>query len=283
MFGNKTYVYGQNGKLASVNDVPITYNARGQLASFDGNTYSYDALGNRIAKNNDTYSYTRGNLLCGINNDVAYSYNADGVRFQKIANGITTKFHLDGDKILGEDRSDGKKLRYFYDIDGLCGFKCGLDYYAYLRNPYGDIVGIMDENNILRASYQYDAKGNCIVRDIMGNVTTDGNDIGVINPFRWKSHYYDVESGLYYANGSYYDPEVALHVDAMSVSTIFADPFSANTLDLTGVSCDNILAYLPNVFDYATTIELSPDVVATDAGGNLSLSGTVKNLVATQG
>ena len=31
------------------------------------------------------------------------------------------------------------------------------------------------------------------------------------------------------------------------------------------------------------TIELAPDVVATDAGGNLSLSGTVKNLVATQG
>ena len=31
------------------------------------------------------------------------------------------------------------------------------------------------------------------------------------------------------------------------------------------------------------TIELAPDVVATDASGNLSLSGTVKNLVAVQG
>ena len=46
-----------------------------------------------------------------------------GARVQKKANGVTTTYYLDGDKILGEDRSDGTKLRYFYDIDGLCGIK----------------------------------------------------------------------------------------------------------------------------------------------------------------
>ena len=49
--------------------------------------------------------------------------------------------------------------------------------------------------------------------------------IGNINPFRWKGHYFDTESGLYYANGSYYDPEVGLHVDAMPVSSLIENAF----------------------------------------------------------
>ena len=87
----------------------------------------------------------------------------------------------------------------------------------------------------------------------------DANDIGNINPFRWKGHYYDVESGLYYANGSYYDPEVGLHVDAMPISSAIENAQNVFGLDLNGIMCDNILAYLPCVYSIFATLELSPD------------------------
>lgn len=38
---------------------------------------------------------------------------------------------------------------------------------------------------------------------------------GNINPFRWKSFYYDVETGLYYANGRYYKVECGVSVKAL--------------------------------------------------------------------
>ena len=38
--------------------------------------------------------------------------------------------------------------------------------------------------------------------------------IGEINPIRWKSQYFDAESGFYYIDGRYYSPETKRYVDA---------------------------------------------------------------------
>ena len=44
--------------------------------------------------------------------------------------------------------------------------------------------------------------------------------LGVANPFRYRSYYYDTESGLYYLNSRYYDAKVCRFVNADSyVST----------------------------------------------------------------
>ena len=40
-----------------------------------------------------------------------------------------------------------------------------------------------------------------------GTENTEPTFIGNLNPIRWKSLYYDVESGLYYIDGRYYSPE----------------------------------------------------------------------------
>ena len=43
--------------------------------------------------------------------------------------------------------------------------------------------------------------------DTGGNVTTTGNlEIASINPFRYRSYYYDKETGFYYLNSRYYNP-----------------------------------------------------------------------------
>lgn len=62
---------------------------------------------------------------------------------------------------------------------------------------------------------------------------------------------------MYYANGSYYDPEVGVHVDASSISSIINNAFEVFGLDINGIMCDNILAYLPYVYSTFTTRELS--------------------------
>ena len=57
------------------------------------------------------------------------------------------------------------------------------------------------------AKYQYDSFGNCIlITDTNGSVITNYEHIAHINPFRYRSYYYDKETNLYYLNGRYYNP-----------------------------------------------------------------------------
>ena len=38
--------------------------------------------------------------------------------------------------------------------------------------------------------------------------------LGALNPFRYRGYYYDQESGLYYLNSRYYDPETCRFINA---------------------------------------------------------------------
>ena len=44
--------------------------------------------------------------------------------------------------------------------------------------------------------------------------------LGELNPFRYRGYYYDTESGLYYLNSRYYDPEIGRWISPDSVATI---------------------------------------------------------------
>ena len=58
---------------------------------------------------------------------------------------MTTNYYLDGAKILGESRTDGLELRYFYDHDGLIGFRFDIHYYGYIKDGQDNIVAIVDD------------------------------------------------------------------------------------------------------------------------------------------
>ena len=80
--------------------------------------------------------------------------------------------------------------------------------YVYLKNLQGDIIGILDNNKSQIVSYTYDSWGKVIsVKDEDGKEITDPNHIGKINPYRYRSYRYDEETGLYYLNSRYYNPE----------------------------------------------------------------------------
>ncbi len=46
----------------------------------------------------------------------------------------------------------------------------------------------------------------------------DTNEIKRINPIRYRSYYYDTETGFYYLNARYYDPEIGRFINADLVS-----------------------------------------------------------------
>jgi RHS repeat-associated protein len=54
--------------------------------------------------------------------------------------------------------------------------------------------------------------------------------VGNINPFRYRGYYFDVETGFYYLNSRYYDPETGRFINADDIS--YLDPETLNGLNL---------------------------------------------------
>ena len=70
------------------------------------------------------------------------------------------------------------------------------------------IIGILDNNLNQIVSYKYDSWGKPIsITDTDGQEITNQNNIGIINPYRYHSYRYDTETGLYYLQSRYYNPE----------------------------------------------------------------------------
>ena len=77
--------------------------------------------------------------------------------------------------------------------------------------------------------YEYDAWGNC-------TITSGADDpIVVANPFRYRGYYYDTETGLYYCNARYYDPQIGRFIQSTDVSSL--NPYSINSLNLATLNC----------------------------------------------
>ena len=100
----------------------------------------------------------------------------------------------------------------------LLGFKYNEDLYFYQKNNQEDIIGIYDSNYHLIATYVYDSWGKILsIKDSSGNEITDSSHIAIINPFRYRSYYYDEETKLYYLNARYYNPEWGRFLNADSI------------------------------------------------------------------
>ena len=126
-------------------------------------------------------------------------------------------------------QSDGTNtLEFIYDGNGLCGVKCNNENYLYRKNAQGDITHILDNAGMVVAKYVYDAWGNHAILDANGTDLASG--VGVLNPFRYRSYYYDEETDLYYLQTRYYDPEVGRFLSQDDVS--YLAPDSINGLNL---------------------------------------------------
>ena len=221
------YSYDNGGNLLSktVNSVVSNSYTYGDtewkdlLTGFNGTTITYDEIGNpQNWRDGMSFTWVNGRQLGALQKGdlgVSYSYNSDGLRVSKVVNGAKTEYVWDGSSLIGQ-KTGNNVLVYLYAADGLAGFQYnGVNYY-YLKNGQGDVVGILNSSGTLVAKYTYDAWGKLLsVTDAAGtDKSADASFIGNINLIRYRSYYYDTETGLYYLQSRYYDPEVGRFINA---------------------------------------------------------------------
>ena len=98
--------------------------------------------------------------------------------------------------------------------------------------------------------YIYDGYGNHIVLNQYDKVEEDPLSIRHINPFRYRGYYFDEESGLYYLNSRYYDPETGRFISPDILSILDETKGQINGLNLYMYCNDNPINYSDN-FGYS--------------------------------
>jgi len=88
----------------------------------------------------------------------------------------------------------------------------------------------LDNTGAVVVEYKYDAWGKCKVLNPDGAENTDMSHIGNMNPFRYRSYYYDVNTGLYYLKSRFYDPETCRFLNADTID--YLEPDAVNGLNL---------------------------------------------------
>ncbi len=255
----KVYKYDGNGNIISRSEYPYTISTvevdyaagtrnlygyktsgfRDQLISYNDKVFAYDVMGNPTTYKNLTLSWDKVRQLASYNG-INFVYDKDGIRCSKDVNGIRTDYYANGNKIIQQEK-ENETLVFRYGISGLVGFRKNNTEYIYQKNIQGDITHIYDINGNLQAKYIYDAWGNHKVYDALGIENSNSQFIGNINPFRYRSYYYDIETGLYYLNSRYYDPEVGRFINADDIS--YLDPESINGLNLYAYCKNNPIMY----------------------------------------
>ena len=218
-------------------------------------TMIYDSVGNpiRIEKDattgvNLTWNGRRLMAYTGYGTNttsVSYTYNDEGIRTSKTVNGVRHDYLLDGSRIISETWAEHTML-YLYDETGApfglgyrnTSYEEGLyEYFFFEKNLQGDVIAIYNAYGTRAATYNYDAWGNCTVTDL--NYFLEIHSFIVqANPFRYRGYYYDTDTGLYYLQSRYYNPEWGRFISFDNVGVLSTTP--------EGLTDKNLYAYCDN-------------------------------------
>ena len=164
---------------------------------------------------------------------VQYVYDTDGRRIQKIGPEGTTHYYLNGSAVIAQRTDEGERMDFLYDDKGnVFALEYEGSLYFYRLNLQGDVLGIINSDGKEVVTYSYDSWGRLLT-------TNDNSGIGlaVKNPFRYRSYYYDEETGFYYLNERYYDPEVKRIISAdANINLMMSAEFNGKNMYL---YCDN--------------------------------------------
>ena len=195
-----------------------------KLTSNRGEDITYDEIGNPLSYYNGrryTFTWENGRRLATAEvgeNVVSFTYNDEGIRTSKNANGVKHSYSLNGSQIIMEDMG-GSVLVYLYDASGN---PIGMQYrntlydmgaydnFWFEKNLQGDIVAVYNAAGTKLISYTYDAWGN-FTTTYYNNCTASHH--ANLNPFRYRGYYYDAETGLYYLQSRYYDPVIGRFIN----------------------------------------------------------------------
>ncbi len=216
------YVYGTSSSCGWENLLTsvkfVVYNGDGSKTVTKQDNIYYDAIGNPYSYRGAIMGWYGRQMTSYTKNGVEhkFTYDADGLRSTKTVNGSKTEYQYVGDKLFYEKRGDGNSFYYFYDsygkLSAIYHYVNGTRVpYHVVTNAQGDVVALYNWSGTKVAEYSYDAWGNCT---IVSDSTSTG--IATLNPFRYRSYYYDTDLSLYYLQSRYYDSEIGRFINADS-------------------------------------------------------------------
>ena len=140
-------------------------------------------------------------VLSTVTQTYSYVYNG-GQLMQEV---ITTETIADG-----ETTTTTETLNFTYDA---AGTPLSVTYdnatYYYVTNIQGDVLAIVNTSGTTVVQYTYDAWGN-----ILSTSGSLSDTLGKTNPLRYRGYVYDQETGLYYLQSRYYDPEIGRFISS---------------------------------------------------------------------
>ena len=234
-----------------------------QLVSYDGEVLEYDLIGNPKKYKGIDADWENGRQLTAYDGNT-FTYDARGRRLTK--NDISFTYDSNGNLIK---QSDG--LEFFYDHSGVFAVKHNNATYFYRKDAQANVVALLDNNGNPVVKYNYDAWGKCHTTV----VDATANTIAELNPFRYRSYYYDTETGFYFLKTRYYDPEVGRFITIDDLS--YLDPESINGLNLYAYCLNNPVKYSdPNgTFIISGTAILIAALISAGIGAGIAAGSTV--------
>jgi len=275
-----------------------------QLVSFNGEKSKFDEIGNPTTYRDKTLTWAKTRLLETFDSGrVKFEYDQTSIRTRKqIGEYDRTEFFYNEGLLHAERRyektadlypgdenwhefvmsdedgynynhafitkSDSKFIKYLYGVEGISGFVLDGAEFSYRKNIQGDITHILDTDGILVVSYQYDAWGNHVV------INHTNDNIGDINPFRYRGYYYDTETGLYYLKSRYYDPQTGRFINMDEIEMLGETMEIQNGLNLYVYCGNNPVIYKdPDGRFFITALVVSAIVIvgAVAIGGIVAL------------
>ena len=268
--GRKTYAYTTDNLPASATTTDTmvystTYPDR--LTSYNGNAVTYDQQGCPLTYEDKTFTWSKGKMTMiayDVNSGIGaraivvpgiipslitkrwdYTYNGNGQRTQKkytyipanneiVAQVATSEIvnytydhsgrliHEQTSRTLNSGETSSSSIAYLYDCNTIIGMVHNGATYYFERNIQGDVVGVYDSTGTKVVTFKYDAFGRCTVS---GNST-----LAQWCKIRYRGYYYDTETGLYWVQTRYYNPDWCRWISPDSIS--YLDPQSPLGLNL---------------------------------------------------
>ena len=171
-------------------------------------SYTYDAEGHRIGKHYE---------------DILYFIPEGGISYTTVRFPVDTEYFYLGDT-LSHVTMEGYRsvndteievnvdMRFTYDAVGPLSVNYNGAEYFYLKNAQGDVMGIVNAAGTQVVAYTYDAWGK-----LLSTTGSMAGTLGEYNPLRYRGYVYDTETGLYYLNSRYYNPETGRFINADGV------------------------------------------------------------------
>jgi len=139
----------------------------------------------------------------------SYTYDANGMRTSR-SNGSTTYTYVYNGSQLTQMTKGSDTLYFTYGALGPTTVTWNGTTYYYALNAQGDVIGILDGGGNGVVLYNWDNAWGYHPQPEGPMADT----LGTLNPLRYRSYVYDEETGLYYLQSRYYNPEICRFINA---------------------------------------------------------------------